>query len=79
MFSFIILLQSGPKPNGLKNQLLYLMMLCVRNLGRVWLDNSSVHCDGERGHIEAFEWTSVGFQNDSIYLYDALRGMIHFN
>ena len=55
------------------------MMLCVRNLGRVWLDNSSVHCDGERGHIEAFEWTSVGFQNDFIYLYDALRGMIHFN
>lgn len=64
MFSFIILLQSGPKPNGLKNQLLYLMMLCVRNLGRVWLDNSSVHCvgdRGDRGHIEVFGWTSVGF------------------
>ena len=60
MFSFIILLQSGPKPNGLKNQLLYLMMLCVRNLGRIWLDNS-VHCDGDRGHIEVFGWTSVGF------------------
>ena len=61
MFSFIILLQSGPKPNGLKNQLLYLMILCVRNLGRVWLDNSSVHCDGDRSHIEVFGWTSVAF------------------
>ena len=79
MFSFIILLQSGPKPNGLKNQLLYLMILCVRNLGRVWLDNSSVHFDGDRSHIEVFGWTSVGFQDDFIYLYDALRGMIQFS
>lgn len=34
------------------NQIALSHDVMCEDLGRVWLDNSSVHCDGERGHIE---------------------------
>lgn len=79
MFCLLIaMLPTNPKPNGLKQRAIFfhLMVLWVRNLGRVWLDNS---CDIDEGPIWLVDGLVEGVQDDFTHISGAVVDMTEFS
>lgn len=81
---FIAMLQTNPKCNALKKTILFyyyffnLMVLWVRILDSFELENSSIPCGADGGHIWLVDGLVWVVQDDFIHISGALPDMTKF-